>query len=182
MRALRPTAASVRELSGHRRSFRPLLRLLRPRARARPGPTDLVAAVAAGCARASGGGADRRHLVGVYAPGQVAQPRESRGGKGLGRGSGGRACREIRLPTQWGGRREAPGGETRARKKSWEKGVCSGPRGIARLPATRGGRPAREASTPGGETRVRTMLGRGSRGCSTEANCASPCGVVKFAN
>ncbi len=71
MRALRPAAASMRKLSRHRRTFRPVLRFLRPRARARAGPADLVAAVAAGSARAAGRGADRRHLVGVYAPNQI---------------------------------------------------------------------------------------------------------------
>jgi hypothetical protein len=71
MRALRPAATSVRKLSGHRRPLRSVLRLLRPRARAWPGPADLVAAVAAGSARASGRGADRRHLVGGHPSDQV---------------------------------------------------------------------------------------------------------------
>ena len=73
MRALRPAAASMRKLSRHRRTLRPVLRFLWPRARARPGPADLVAAVAAGSARAAGRGADRRHLVGVDSPDQVDQ-------------------------------------------------------------------------------------------------------------
>src|SRR5260370_17511579 len=77
LRALRPAAASMRKLSRPRRPVRPVLRLLRPRARARPGPADLVAAMAAGSTCAAGGGADRRHLVGGHAPGQIARRRES---------------------------------------------------------------------------------------------------------
>jgi len=71
MRALRPAAAPVRKLSRHRRTFRPVLRLLRPRARAWPGPADLVAAVAGGGARAAGRGADRWHMVGGDTPDQI---------------------------------------------------------------------------------------------------------------
>jgi hypothetical protein len=71
MRPLRIAAAPMRKLSRHRRSLRPLLRLLRPRARAWPGPADLVAVMAAGGARAAGRGAHRRHLVGVDSSDQV---------------------------------------------------------------------------------------------------------------
>src|SRR5258708_16105545 len=77
LRALRLAAASMRKLSRHRGPLRPVLRLLRPRARARLRPADLVAAVAAGSTCAAGGGADRRHLVGGHAPGQIARRRES---------------------------------------------------------------------------------------------------------
>src|SRR6266481_10032200 len=61
----------MRQLSGHRRPVRPLLRFLRARAVARPGAADLVAAVAARRAGAVGSRIDRRHLVGANAPTQI---------------------------------------------------------------------------------------------------------------
>src|SRR5260370_38465092 len=75
LRALRLAAASMRKLSRHRGPLRPVLRLLRPRARARLRPADLVAAVAAGSTCAPGGGADRRQLGGGHAPGPIARRR-----------------------------------------------------------------------------------------------------------
>src|SRR6266849_5786646 len=61
----------MRQLPRHSRAVRSLLRVLRPRARAWGAAPDLVAAVACGGARAAGGGAHRRHLVGPGAPDQI---------------------------------------------------------------------------------------------------------------
>src|SRR6266851_2951242 len=58
-------------------------------------------------------------------------------------------------------------------EKSWEKGVGVGREAylasrrsgkLSRLPATRGGRPARAASSPGGESQPSKRLGRGEWG------------------
>src|SRR3989442_821996 len=71
LRPLRTAAAPMRQLPRRGRTFRPLLRFLRPRDGARREPPDVVEAVASGSAGAAGSGPYLRNSPGRLAPGEI---------------------------------------------------------------------------------------------------------------